>query len=192
MAPENAGWSYQRITGELLNLGHRVSPSTVRNTHIKAGIEHAPRRVHLLGITHHPTAAWTIQQARNLLMDLQMPLRFLIRDRDSKHTTTFDALFEADDVTIIKTPPQAPRANAICERSTSTLRRECTDRTLIYNERHLLHVLNQYLAHYNQHRPHRALHRRPPLPPPSVKTTGTHIHRRKIVNGLINEYTVAA
>jgi transposase InsO family protein len=237
MAADNAGWGYQRIAGELLNLGHRVSPSTVRNILLKAGldpaprrtgptwtqfltaqaqailaldffhidtvllsriyvlfgIEHATRRVHLLDITHHPTAAWTIQQARNLLMDLQMPLRFVIRDRDAKYTTTFDAIFEADGATVIKTPPQAPRANAICERWISTLRRECTDRMLIYNQRHLRHVLRQYLAHYNQHRPHRALHRRPPVPPPPpAKITGTHIHRRKILNGLINEYTVAA
>jgi hypothetical protein len=236
MAEENPGWGYQRIAGELLNLGHRVSPSTVRNILIKSGlnpaprrtgptwtqfltaqaegilaldflhvdtvllrriyvlfgIEHATRRVHLLGITQHPTAAWTIQQARNLLMDLQMRLRFVIRDRDSKYTTAFDAVFEADDVTIIKTPPQAPRANAICERWISTLRRECTDRILIYNDRHLRHVFNQYLAHYNQHRPHRALHARPPVPPPPVQITGMHINRRKILNGTINEYTVAA
>jgi transposase InsO family protein len=236
MAAENAGWGYQRIAGELLNLGHRVSPSTVRNILLAAGlnpaprrtgptwtqfltaqaegilaldflhidtvllrriyvlfgIEHATRRVHLLGLTHHPTAAWTIQQARNLLMSLQMPLRFVIRDRDSKYTTAFDAIFEADGTTVIKTPPQAPRANAICERWIATLRRECTDRMLIYNQRHLRHILRRYIAHYNQHRPHRALHRRPPVPPLPVKITGTHIHRRKILNGLINEYTVAA
>jgi transposase InsO family protein len=236
MAEENPGWGYQRIAGELLNLGHRVSPSTVRNIFLAAGldpaprrtgpswtqfltaqaagilaldflhvdtvllsriyvlfgIEHATRRVHLLGLTHHPSAAWTIQQARNLLMDLQMPLRFVIRDHNSKHTTAFDAVFEAHGATVIKTPPRAPLANAICERWISTLRRECTDRMLIYNDRHLRHILNQYLAHYNEHRPHRALHRRPPVPPPPMKMTGMHIHRRKILNGIINEYTVAA
>jgi hypothetical protein len=152
MAADNAGWGYQRIAGELLNLGHHVSPSTVRNILLAAGlnpaprrtgptwtqfltaqaagilaldffhvdtvllsriyvlfgIEHATRRVHLLGLTHHPTAAWTIQQARNLLIDLQMRLRFVIRDRDSKYTTAFDAVFETDGATVIKTPPQAP------------------------------------------------------------------------------------
>jgi hypothetical protein len=236
MANENPGWGYQRIAGELLNLGHQACPSTVRNILLTAGlnpaprrtgptwtqfltaqaegilaldflhidtvllrriyvlfgIEHATRRVHLLGITQHPNAAWTIQQARNLLMDLQMRLRFLIRDRDSKYTTAFDAVFEADDVTIIKTPPQAPRANAICERWISTLRHECTDRMLVYSERHLRHVLHHYLAHYNEHRPHRALQRRPPVPPPPARIAGMHIHRREILNGLINEYTVAA
>jgi hypothetical protein len=96
----------------------------LRRIYVLFAIEHATRRVHLLGITQHPTAAWTIQQARHLLIDLQMRLRFVIRDRDSKYTTAFDAVLQADGATVIKTPPQAPRANAICERWISTLRRE--------------------------------------------------------------------
>ena len=129
------------------------------------GIEHATRRVHILGLTQNPSAPWTLQQARNLLTELRMPVRLLIRDRDSKYTPAFDAVSESEGATIIKTPRRAPRANAICERWISTLRRECTDRLLIYGERHLQQVLAQYVAHYNQHRPHRARHRRPPLPP---------------------------
>lgn len=147
------------------------------------GIEHATRRVHILGLTQNPSAPWTLQQARNLLMELRMPVRFLIRDRDSKYTPAFDAVFESEGATIIKTPRRAPRANAICERWISTLRRECTDRLLIYGERHLQQVLAQYVAHYNQHRPHRARHRRPPLPPAvPVNLTDVRVQRRKILN----------
>jgi transposase InsO family protein len=126
-------------------------------------------------------------------MELQMPLRFLIRDRDCKYTAAFDAVFESESTTIIKTPPRAPQANAICERWISTLRRECTDRMLIYGERHLRQVLRQYVAHYNEHRPHRALHRRPPLPQaPPINLTEIRVQRRKILNGLISEYKPVA
>lgn len=158
------------------------------------GIEHATRRVHLLGLTQHPTGPWVIQQARNLLMDLQTSFRFLIRDRDSKYTASFDAVFHAEGIQIIKTPIQAPRANAICERWIGTLRRECTDRLLIYHEHHLRSVLTEYLAHCNQHRPHRTLHRRPPQPPqlPPADLPDERFRRRTVLHGLINEYHPAA
>jgi hypothetical protein len=131
-----------------------------KRIYVFVGIEHATRRVHFLGLTQHPTGPWVTQQARNLHMDLKNSVRFLIRDRDAKYTASFDvvfeAVFEADDIQIVKTPIQAPRANAICERWIGTLRRECTDHLLIYSERHLRIVLTEYIAHYNQHRPHRA------------------------------------
>ena len=128
-------------------------------------IEHDRRRVHLAGITAHPTGDWVTQQARNLLMDLgdrADQLRFLIRDRDSKFTTAFDAVFAGADIRIIRTPARAPRANAIAERFIGTLRRECLDHLLITGPRHLDVVLREYVQHFNTHRPHRSLDQRPP------------------------------
>ena len=158
-------------------------------------LEVATRRVHIAGVTAHPTGAWVVQQARNLLMDDHHAdrLRFLLRDRDSKFTAAFDTVFAAAGIQVIRTAPQAPKANAYAERWVGTVRRECTDRILILSERHLASVLADYTTHYNRHRPHRALAQRPPNrssagnPPAATK-----IHRRQILGGLINEYAQAA
>ena len=120
-------------------------------------IEHGTRRVHLAGITAHPDGAWTTQAARNFLMDLRAcatSVKFLIRDRAGQFTGPFDAVFTADGIRILASPPQAPKSNAICERMIGTLRRELLDRLLIVNEHHLHQVLTQYLLHYNTARPH--------------------------------------
>jgi transposase InsO family protein len=106
------------------------------------------------------------QQARNLLMELGARadrFRFLIRDRDSKFTAAFDAVFAGANIRIIRTPGRAPPANAIAERFIGTLRRECLDHILITGTRHLDVVLREYVQHYNAHRPHRSLHQRPPI-----------------------------
>jgi len=156
-------------------------------------IEHATRRVHILGVTAHPTGAWLTQQARNLLMDLDdtnQRFRFLIRDRDSKFTAAFDAVFTAIDIRIIKTPMRAPRANAIAERFVGTIRRELLDRLLITNQRHAAAALREFERHYNDHRPHRTLGQAAPSRSlPRRRPTEIHkIRRRDRLGGLVHEY----
>jgi transposase InsO family protein len=162
-------------------------------------IEHATRVVRIAGATANPAGAWVAQQARNLVMDLgerAEQVRFLVRDRDAKFTRVFDEVFTPLGVRVIRTPVRSPRANAIAERWVGTVRRECTDRLLIYNERHLRRVLAAYQHHYNGHRPHRARDRRPPDPSsaPLVPDGPGHVRlqRRCAVDGLINEYRAAA
>ena len=154
------------------------------------------RRVHILGVTAHATGAWTVQQARNLLMDLGERagrFKFLIRDRDTKFTAAFDEIFAGNCMRIIKTPVRSPRANSFAERYAGTLRRECLDHLLIYGERHLRQILAEYSRHYNEHRPHHSREQRPPLHKPGQTIDVTaRIKRRQVVHGLISEYSRAA
>ena len=127
------------------------------------------------------------------LSDRADRFRFLIRDRDSKFTTAFDDVFAGADIRIIRTPPRAPRANAIAERFIGTLRRECLDHILIAGPRHLDVVLREYVQHFNTHRPHRSLDQRPPdggTPPRSGATVQPL--RRDRLGGLIHEYVQVA
>ena len=136
--------------------------------YVVAVIEHATRRIRILGVTAHPDNAWVTQVARNLFMDVDQrveSVKFLLRDRDTKFTAAFDAAFTAVGIRIVRSPIQAPRANAIMERWIGSCRRELLDRTLIWNQRHLVHVLREYESHHNEHRPHRSLNQAAPYGP---------------------------
>ena len=158
-------------------------------------VEHDRRRVHLVSVTAHPTAAWVTQQARNLLMELGQrvdSLRFLIRDRDTKFTTAFDAVFTAAGINVLRSPVQAPRANA--ERWVRSVRSECLNRMLIVNRRHLEPVLAEYVDHFNGHRPHRSLDQRAPDRGAGrlLRPVTGRVCRRDRLGGLIHEYQQVA
>jgi putative transposase len=238
LATENCSWGCQRIQGELLKLGHRVSASTIRRVLKALKISPAPKRqtdatwrqflrtqastmlatdffhvdcvvtlqrlyclfvmevgsryVHILGITASPDGPWTVQQIRNLLMDLgdrAADFRFLVRDRAGQFTAPFDAVLAGAGIQAVKIPPRSPRANAYAERFVLTARTEVTDRMLIFGQRHLRTILAEYEAHYNGQRPHRSRQLRPPRPDhPVADLTQERIKRRAVLGGLINEY----
>jgi len=242
LATNNSGRGYQRIQGELLKLGHRVSASTIRRVLKALKIPPAPQRrtdttwrqflhaqaatilatdffhvdcavtlqrlyclfvievgrryVHILGVTANPDGPWTVQQIRNLLMDLgdrAAGFRFLIRDRAGQFTAAFDAVLADAGTEVVKIPPRSPRANAYAERFVLTARTEVTDRMLIFGQRHLQTILAQYAAHYNGRRPHRSLLLHPPRPdPPVADPSHERIKGRSVLGGLINEYERAA
>ena len=143
-----------------------VDTVLLRRLYVLVFIEHGTRRMHLGGVTANPTGEWTVQQARNLALSLGErfeDMRFLIRDRGSNFTPSFDAVFQAVGTRILRTAVQAPRMNAICERLVGTLRREILDRVLILGEAHLRSVLAEYQAHYNMARPHQGFAQRIPV-----------------------------
>ena len=159
-------------------------------------MEVSSRYVHILGVTANPDGPWTVQQIRNLLMDLgdrTADFRFLVRDRAGQFTTSFDALLADAGIEAVKIPPRSPKANAYAERFVLTARAEITDRMLIFGERHLRLVLAKYAAHYNGRRPHRSRQLHPPRPDhPVADLSRKWIKRRPILGGLINEYERAA
>jgi putative transposase len=181
---------------------------TVRLTtlYVLFAIELHTRRVRLVGVTDHPNGLWVVQRARELSMRRKAERtagtsapRFLVRDRDSKFTRAFDDVFACDGIRIIKTPIQAPNANAFAERWIRTVRQECLDWMLIWSRRYLEQVLNEYVRHYNDERPHRGLQLRPPSSSdigstltPSVVAVAGRVRRRDRLGGLVHEYYRAA
>ena len=178
-----------------------VDTVLLKRIYVLVFIEHGTRRMHIGGVTASPTGEWTVQQARNLALGLGErfeDVKFLIRDRGSNFTASFDAVFQAAGTRILRTAVQAPRMNAICERLAGTLRRELLDRVLILGEAHLRTVLAEYQAHYNTARPHQGIAQRVP----DAEHDGgrfavadldrERIHRKPVLGGLINEYSRAA
>jgi putative transposase len=157
-------------------------------------IAHASRRVWLAGCTNNPSGDWVTQQARNLGLDFaEQRIGFLIRDRDGKYTGAFDEVFRSEGTRIVRTPVQAPKANAIAERFVRTVHAECLDWLLILNRRHLERVLHVCVDHYNRERPHRALeHRAPESDERQERSAAGEIRRRDRLGGLIHEYYRAA
>ncbi|ONI91395.1 integrase [Saccharothrix sp. ALI-22-I] len=169
--------------------------------HVLAVIEHAGRRIRVLGATANPTASWVTQAARNLVMDLDdagSPARFLIRDRDGKFPALFDAVLADGGIQVVLSGVRIPRMNAIMERWIRTCRRELLDRTLIWNQPHLLHALREYEQFYNTHRPHQGIANARPLhalPPPTTDQAALSrldIRQRQRLGGILNEYHHAA
>jgi len=165
----------------------------LRTFYVLVFIELHTRRVFVTTSTVHPDSAWVTQQGRNLSMDLdgrERPVRFLIHDRDSKFSGSFDEVFRSEGTEVILTPIQAPNANAFAERWVRTVRAECLDWMLILGRRHLDRVLRTYAAHYNGHRPHRARGLAAPLDgsEDSWPIHPREVHRRSVLGGLIHEY----
>ena len=154
----------------------------------------ATRRIEYVACTPSPHGRWVVQQARNLTMQLgdEQPFRFLIHDRDAKFSLAFDEIFRSEGIKVIRTPVQAPNANAYAERWVRTVRSDCLDRILILGRRHLEHVLRVYRRHYNEHRPHRALDLLPPRGrDPTPLNAPDRLRRHDLLGGLINEYEAA-
>jgi putative transposase len=169
--------------------------------YVFAVIEHASRRIRVLGATAHPSAAWVVQAARNLVMDLEdagCRARFMIRDRDGKFPGLFDSVLKEAGIEVVLSGIRMPRMNSIMERWVQTCRRELLDRTLIWNQRHLLHALREFERFYNAHRPHQGIaNTRPlhPLPGPITdpeQITRLDIRRRDRLGGILHAYEHAA
>jgi putative transposase len=175
-----------------------VDTMWLRRLYVFFFIELERRRVHIAGVTTHPSGAWATQQARNVLRTFSEEgkrSRILIRDRDVKLTKAFDEFLRTEGVTVIRTPIAAPRAKAHAERWVGSVRRDCLDRILILSRSHLERVLREYVDHHNTHRPHRALEQQAPLPKPipiRAPPDEAHVRRRDRLGGLLHEYELVA
>jgi putative transposase len=194
---------FLRSQAEALLAADFIETTTLTGTrmHVLAVIEHASRRIRILGATAHPSAAWVTQAARNLVMDLEgagAPVKYLIRDRDGKYPALFDTILPDARITVVFSGSRTPRMNSIMERWVRTCRRELLDRTLIWNQRHLLHALREYERFYNLHRPHQGIANARPLAvlPTPIAEPGRlaqlNIHRHDRLGGILHEYEHAA
>jgi putative transposase len=195
--------SFLRQQGDSMLACDFLTVDTVwlRRLYVLVFLSIGSRRVEYMACTSNPDTAWMLQQARNLLMNLDDrggQVRFLLHDRDSKFSAAFDAVFASEGIRIVRTPVRAPNANAHVERWVGSVRRECLDRLLIVGRRQLEHVLRVYVRHYNCGRPHRALDLQPPEPTIAVaaargdpSATLTSAYRRDLLGGLIHEYELA-
>ncbi|MDQ6645478.1 MAG: integrase core domain-containing protein [Chloroflexota bacterium] len=171
-----------------------VETVLLKTLHALFFIEIGSRRVHFAGCTAHPTAEWVTQQARQLtwrLQDEQLSMRFLIHDRDAKFPTSFDRVFAAEGIEILRTPYRTPTANAFAERWVRSVREECLDKLLIVNEAHLHRVLSEYVGYFNNARPHQGIEQRCPIPIESGHQHGV-VKRRDVLGGIIHDYNRAA
>jgi len=200
-APRRSGptWSeFLRVQakGILATDFFTVDTITLRRFYVLFAIEIHRRRVHLLSVTANPIGPWVTQVARNFASDLEdagRHFRFVIRDRDTKFTASFDAVLASIGIETIRTPVASPRANAFAERFVRTVRQDCLDHLFVVSQQHLEALLTEYVCHYNEARPHRGLDLDPPLPRPATSTTGGgKVIRRDLLGGVVHEYECAA
>jgi putative transposase len=167
-----------------------VETALLRTVYVLFFIEVRTRKVYLAGCTRHPTAAWVTQQARQIswpIQDGSLPVTLLLRDRDGKFPAAFDAVFRSEGMAVVRTPPRCPQANCFAERWILSARTECLNHLLILNERHLYRVLREYVAFYNERRPHQSLAQQCPIPLPRGPSEGP-IGRRDVLGGIIHHY----
>jgi putative transposase len=178
-----------------------VVTATFRLLYVFVVMEHATRRILSCNVTAHPTAPWTLQQLREVI-PADHRYRFLLHDRDSIFSAQLDHSLRRLGLKVLKTPPQSPQANALCERLIGTLRRECLDFVIPLTANHVQRLLAAWVPHYNHGRPHMSLGPGIPQPPPPLPVT-LHAHRhrlpahlhvvaRSVVGGLHHEYGLAA
>ena len=199
-APRRAGptWSEflsAQAKGIVATDFFHVDTVLLRRHYVLFVIELERRVVHVLGVTTNPNGPWVTQVARNFAGDLEdagRRFRFLIRDRDTKFTRSFDEVFASIGIETIRTPVRSPRANAYAERFVRTVRQECLDQLLVVSRRHLESVLDEYVRHYNEARPHRGLLLAQPVPRPVTAIGGGAITRRDVLDGIVHEYDWAA
>ncbi|HEY6341192.1 MAG TPA: integrase core domain-containing protein [Bryobacteraceae bacterium] len=176
-----------------------VITATFRTLYVFVVIEIGSRKILHQNVTAHPTAEWTLQQFREALPG-DHPYRFLIHDRDSIFAKDVDQGLAHLGVRVLRTPVRAPKANAVCERVGGSLRRECLDYLIPFNERHLQRIIGEWTTHYNRGRPHAALG--PGLPEPMSEQVPPNPHRhrlpfgyrvvkRSVLGGLHHEYGLA-